>query len=91
MFIDYHVHTEYSDDSVYPMEAVVTDGTGAGLQGEDYKAAGKTGTADYVRPDGSASSHGWFAGYIETEDGPLVVSVVVEDGGSGAQSALPIA
>lgn len=25
MFIDYHVHTEFSDDSVYPMEQVVKD------------------------------------------------------------------
>ena len=25
MFADYHVHTRYSDDSVYPMEAVVKD------------------------------------------------------------------
>lgn len=25
MFADYHVHTEFSDDSVYPMEAVVKD------------------------------------------------------------------
>lgn len=25
MFIDYHVHTEFSDDSVYPMESVVKD------------------------------------------------------------------
>ena len=25
MLADYHVHTEYSDDSVYPMETVVTD------------------------------------------------------------------
>ena len=25
MFADYHVHTEFSDDSVYPMESVVQD------------------------------------------------------------------
>lgn len=25
MFADYHVHTEFSDDSVYPMETVITD------------------------------------------------------------------
>lgn len=25
MFVDYHVHTEFSDDSVYPMESVVKD------------------------------------------------------------------
>lgn len=25
MFADYHVHTEFSDDSIYPMEQVVRD------------------------------------------------------------------
>lgn len=25
MFADYHVHTEFSDDSVYPMEQIVKD------------------------------------------------------------------
>ena len=31
MLADYHVHTEYSDDSVYPMEEVVKDGVKVGL------------------------------------------------------------
>lgn len=31
MFADYHVHTEYSDDSVYPMESVVKDAIDIGL------------------------------------------------------------
>ena len=31
MLADYHVHTEYSDDSVYPMENVVTDAIALGL------------------------------------------------------------
>lgn len=25
MFADYHVHTEFSDDSIYPMEDVIRD------------------------------------------------------------------
>ena len=31
MLADYHVHTEYSDDSVYPMEAVIQDAIRLGL------------------------------------------------------------
>ena len=31
MFADYHVHTEFSDDSVYPMEAVVRDAARMGM------------------------------------------------------------
>lgn len=32
MLADYHVHTAYSDDSVYPMEAVVQDALSKGLE-----------------------------------------------------------
>lgn len=31
MLADYHVHTEYSDDSTYPMEQVITDAIRIGL------------------------------------------------------------
>ena len=31
MFVDYHVHTEFSDDSVYPMEEVVRDAIQMGM------------------------------------------------------------
>lgn len=31
MFADYHVHTEFSDDSVYPMEQVVKDAAAMGM------------------------------------------------------------
>lgn len=31
MLAGYHVHTEYSDDSVCPMEAAVKDAIGLGL------------------------------------------------------------
>ena len=31
MFADYHVHTEFSDDSVYPMEEVIQDAVRIGM------------------------------------------------------------
>lgn len=31
MLADYHVHSEFSDDSVYPMEQVVKDAIAMGL------------------------------------------------------------
>lgn len=31
MFTDYHVHTEFSDDSVYPMETVIQDAIRMGM------------------------------------------------------------
>ncbi len=32
MFADYHVHTEFSDDSVYPMEQVGRDAIAGGIE-----------------------------------------------------------
>ena len=32
MFADYHVHTEFSDDSVYPMEDVIRDAVEMGME-----------------------------------------------------------
>ena len=31
MFADYHVHTEFSDDSRYPMEDVIRDAVKMGM------------------------------------------------------------
>ena len=47
---------------------------------------GKTGTAEV----GERAPHAWFIGFAERGDRRVVVSVVVEHGGSGAQVALPI-
>jgi Penicillin binding protein transpeptidase domain/NTF2-like N-terminal transpeptidase domain len=67
------------------MRAVVTTGTAAGV-GFPPGVYGKTGTAQY----GGGSdppSHGWFIGYR----GDLAFAVLVEGGGTGADSAGPIA
>ena len=37
MFADYHVHTEFSDDSEYPMEQVIKDAVSMGMD-EDRKS-----------------------------------------------------
>lgn len=72
------------------MGRVVSDGTGAGLLGGNYQAAGKTGSAEYSNTKGQ--SHAWFTGYASNEaKGSLVVTVIVEGGGSGKDTAVPIA
>ena len=48
----------------------------------------KTGTAE-VGPD--SKPHSWFAGYITNDGYPLAFVVIVENGGSGASTAGPIA
>ncbi|EAX48109.1 Peptidoglycan glycosyltransferase [Thermosinus carboxydivorans Nor1] len=49
--------------------------------------AGKTGTAENPHGD----DHGWFVAYAPYEDPRIAVAVIVEQGGFGASSAVPIA
>ncbi len=49
---------------------------------------GKTGTAEV---SDNEKSHAWFVGFSEKSDCPLAIVVVVENGGWGSSTALPIA
>lgn len=70
------------------MKDVVDYGTATALSGRGYTAAGKTGSAEF---DEQGSSHAWFVGYSNIDNPDLVVAVIVENGGSGSESAVPIA
>jgi penicillin-binding protein 2 len=59
-------------------------GVFGGLPGGD-KVAGKTGTAEV---EGGAA-HSWFVGYAPYNDPKIVVAIVVERGGTGANAAAP--
>jgi peptidoglycan glycosyltransferase len=48
---------------------------------------GKTGTAQL---GGGQAPHAWFVGFAERDGQTVVLAVVVENGGSGAQVAAPI-
>ena len=64
---------------------VITKGTGALAAVPGYSVAGKTGTAE----NPSKIDHAWFVGYAPADDPTIVVAVVVERGGQGANSAAP--
>ena len=49
--------------------------------------AGKTGTAE----NSHGHDHSWFVAYAPYEDPRIVISVIVEQGGFGTSSAVPIA
>ena len=70
------------------MRSVVTEGTGSALRTDAYTAAGKTGSAEF---DKEKETHAWFVGFAPAEAPQIVVSVIVEEGGSGGQTAAPIA
>ena len=55
---------------------------------EGLSMCGKTGTAEVA--DGS-KPHSWFAGFSQNPQCPIAIVVVVENGGWGASTALPIA
>src|SRR5690625_4005800 len=69
------------------MRRAVTEGTATKLKDvPGDPVLGKTGTAEYgdeIPP----RTHSWFAGF----QGDLAVSVLVEDGGFGAEAAVPVA
>ncbi|MCI9446267.1 MAG: penicillin-binding protein 2 [Lachnospiraceae bacterium] len=72
------------------MSLVVSEGTGSQLNGQSYRAAGKTGSAEFSNVKGE--SHAWFTGYASTEEkGSIAVTVIVENGGAGSTAAVPIA
>ena len=70
------------------MKGVVENGTASALNGRGYTVAGKTGSAEF---DENGSSHSWFIGYSNVDDSDLVVAIIVENGGTGSEAAVPIA
>ncbi|HLV75752.1 MAG TPA: penicillin-binding transpeptidase domain-containing protein [Vulgatibacteraceae bacterium] len=67
------------------MPAVVSEGTAADV-GFPSGTAGKTGTAEFGSGE-EPPTHAWFIGYR----GDIAFAVIVEDGGTGAEAAAPIA
>lgn len=73
---------ELKDDLVAAVEA----GSRAYIEGQTV--GGKTGTAE----TSSGLTHAWFIAFLENEDLPLAVAVVLEEDGTlGGQTAAPIA
>ena len=67
------------------------DGTSTGVFSQlpsDKKVAGKTGTAE---PGDGGQDHSWFVGYAPYDNPEIVVAIVIERGGTGANAAAPAA
>jgi len=71
------------------MRAAVTGGTSTPLNDLPVAAAAKTGTAQ--TPQGEGHEHAWFTAFAPYDNPKIVVTVMVENGGEGYQSALPVA
>lgn len=71
------------------MTDVVEEGTATRLSGQTYTAAGKTGSAEFN--ESKEDSHAWFTGFAPAEDPQIVVTVIIENIGSGGDYAVPTA
>jgi penicillin-binding protein 2 len=69
------------------MRQVVTGGTAQPIKDLPVEVAGKTGTAQF----GSGNrTHGWFVSFAPYENPQIAMAVLVEGGGEGFTSALPV-
>lgn len=70
------------------LREVVVSGTGSAVRTDAYAVAGKTGSAEF---ETGKESHAWFTGYAPADNPQIVVTVIVEESGSGGQIAAPVA
>lgn len=69
------------------MRQVVTEGTAQTLKDFPVEVAGKTGTAQFGTND---KTHGWFVSFAPYNNPQIAMAVLVEGGGEGHSSALPV-
>ncbi len=70
------------------MKTVVSSGTGTQAWLEDGSMCGKTGSAEV---DGQENTNAWFIGFMDREEHPYAISIVVENAGGGGSVAAPMA
>lgn len=70
------------------MRENVVSGSGRALADLPFKAAGKTGTAQYAL---NSKTHAWYTSYAPFENPEIVLTVLVEGGGEGHAAAVPAA
>lgn len=70
------------------MKQAVESGTSIELKDLPFKVCGKTGSAEFAN---ETSSHAWFTAYAPCDDPQIVITVLIEGGGEGADVALPAA
>src|SRR6056297_1436507 len=70
------------------LRQTVSSGSGQALNYLDVEIAGKTGTAQWRLDE---EPHAWWTCYAPYENPEIVLTVFVEEGGEGTDSAVPIA
>jgi len=70
------------------LREAVLSGSARALNGESFTSAAKTGTAQYAA---NKKSHAWFTVFAPYENPEIVITVLIENGGEGNVTALPVA
>ena len=69
------------------MRACVTVGSCRSLADSPVAVAGKTGTAQWSR---ERPTHAWFTGFAPYNNPEIAITVIVEEGGEGSKTAIPV-
>lgn len=73
------------------LRAVVESGSAKDLYTDRYTMYGKTGSAEHGNTE-ETRAHAWFVGFSSyNQESNLVVSVIVENSGTGRENAVPVA
>ncbi len=70
------------------LRAAVTSGSARQLSSLPVEVAGKTGTAQWSSKN---SPHAWFSGFAPYDNPQIVITVLIEEGGEGSVTAVPVA
>ncbi|MFH1997482.1 MAG: penicillin-binding protein 2 [Patescibacteria group bacterium] len=70
------------------MREAVTLGSARALQSAPVTSAGKTGTAQW---SSKKPPHAWFTGFAPYDNPEIVITILIEQGGEGSSTAVPIA
>jgi len=70
------------------MRDTIVYGSGRSLFNMPFTIAGKTGTAQWRK---DAPNHAWFTAFAPYENPKVVVTVLLESGGEGSSTAIPVA
>ncbi|MFA5927422.1 MAG: penicillin-binding protein 2 [Patescibacteria group bacterium] len=70
------------------MRMTVTEGSARSLNSLPVAVAGKTGTAQFFNNE---KTHAWFEAFAPYDDPEIAVIVLIEGGGGGNETAVPVA
>lgn len=82
------INRDYINTVRNGLRQAVTNGSARSLSSLPIAVAGKTGTAQFGKED---KTHAWFTCFAPLDAPEIVITVIIEEGGEGSDTALPVA